>query len=205
VASEHFITTLEADNYSDLWHAVAVALRRMNLRAVWALEPLLSALRDDRPRVRRRAAWVLGQLKDVRAVDSLIVMLNDDVVDVRREATQALKQIGDIAVESFVATLAEENHSDLWRGVALALKERKLKEVWTLEALIRTLRDDRTRVRRRTAWVLGELNDALAVKPLVFALEDNDSTVRQEVIRALRRIGTPQALVAVREYQKQPE
>jgi HEAT repeat protein len=70
--------------------AAAQALARLGQPAV---EPLIAALRDDYPEVRRQAAVALGQIKDSRAVEPLIAALHD--ADLRCKAAAALAEIKD--------------------------------------------------------------------------------------------------------------
>jgi HEAT repeat protein len=59
------------------------------------------------------------------------------------------------------------------------------------------------------AWALGELGAQLedvtlrvrVVELLIGALRDSDRHVRQTAAEALGRIGTPEALAALREYE----
>jgi len=59
-----------------------------------AVEPLVAALQDEDPVVRRIAAEVLGNLGDPRAVAPLAAASQDENSDVRRAAARALRQIG---------------------------------------------------------------------------------------------------------------
>jgi HEAT repeat protein/beta-lactamase regulating signal transducer with metallopeptidase domain len=52
-------------------------------------------LRDENERVRRKAAWALGEIKDARALDALNVALNDQDQRVRSTARQAISEIRD--------------------------------------------------------------------------------------------------------------
>ena len=64
-------------------------------------------------------------------------------------------------------------------------------------ALMAALQDEDGHVRRMAADILGTLADLQAVKPLTVALTDQDSDVRRAAARALRQIGTPEALTAL--------
>lgn len=58
--------------------------------AAWALgqikvvEPLIQALKHDDVRVRMRAAWVLGEIKDSRAIEPLSQLTLDTDSNVRQ-------------------------------------------------------------------------------------------------------------------------
>jgi HEAT repeat protein len=73
-----------------------VALGKM--KHALAVEPLVTALRDDDAGVRRHAAKALGGLRDPDAVDALNQALNDESREVRSAALLALAKYEDPAV-----------------------------------------------------------------------------------------------------------
>jgi HEAT repeat protein len=76
------------------WRA-AIALGDLGDRA--AVEPLLTALRDENDHVREEAADALGRIGDPVAVPALIQSLKDPQRGVRLRALSALVRIGDPA------------------------------------------------------------------------------------------------------------
>ena len=71
-----------------------------------AVEPLLAALQDRDPAIRKQAAVALGNLGDRRATAGLIGALKDRDDGVRLEAVIALGRIGDPqAIEPLIAKL----------------------------------------------------------------------------------------------------
>lgn len=88
-----------------------------------AVEPLITALKDKNPIVKRNAAMALGKIKDASAVNPLIATLKDDNPIVRRNAARALGEINDSsAVEPLTAALKDKSPV-VRRNAALALKE----------------------------------------------------------------------------------
>jgi HEAT repeat protein len=57
-------------------------------------------------------------------------------------------------------------------------------------------------VSRAAAEALGQLGDARAVKPLIARLNDNYWNVRSAAAKALRAIGTPEALAALEAWRE---
>ena len=78
---------------------------------VSAVEPLIEALKDPQEIMRKRAAYVLGEIGDTRAVDPLIEAFQLGTID--GFALDAIRKIGDPrAVEVAVITLVEEDQYD---------------------------------------------------------------------------------------------
>jgi len=181
----------------------------MRSEAGWALgnqvdkrvvEPLIAALKDDRSLVRRAATKSLGKLGDARAVDSLIVALGDDDELVRSGAADALGQLGDArAVKPLIESLGDED-LEVRRAATIALEG--LAE-YAIDPLIDTLLERKGAVQRRAAQVLANQNDPKLVEPFISALKTGDGIVKWEAIRALRQLGTQDALAAVHRYQQQ--
>ena len=58
-----------------------------------AVEPLITALKDEYSGVRWHAAWSLGEIQDPRAVEPLIEALKDEDSGVRLSAAWSLEKI----------------------------------------------------------------------------------------------------------------
>jgi HEAT repeat protein len=58
-----------------------------------AEEPLIRALKDEDPSVRKEAARALGEIKSKKAVEPLIQALTDNNCQVRLAAEYALRKI----------------------------------------------------------------------------------------------------------------
>ncbi|MDD5436422.1 MAG: HEAT repeat domain-containing protein, partial [Candidatus Omnitrophica bacterium] len=78
------------------WHADSAAAALGRVGDPQAVQPLIEALMDKENWVlRKRAAFALGELRDVRATIPLSGLLNDENYEVRNAAIEALGQIGD--------------------------------------------------------------------------------------------------------------
>jgi HEAT repeat protein len=87
-----------------------------------ALEPLLGALKDGDPAVRRQAIIAMGDRGDRTAVVEIIRSLKDGDDDVRLEAVIALGKIGDArAVEPLIETLKSNDYFYLRKKAAYTL------------------------------------------------------------------------------------
>lgn len=183
-----------------------------DLRAA-AVEPLITALRDEDDAVREQVVEALGAVGDPRAADALIPLLHDSSREVRQQTADTLSVFGDIrAVGPLVGVLSDKD------GAV------RLQAAEALERLGWKPQDDQQRALRAVAlsnweeaialgsiavgplvfafrnsgWVmqypviegLGSIGDVGAVELLVEALRDCDRGVRRRAAKALARIGT---------------
>jgi HEAT repeat protein len=142
-------------------------------------EPLLAGLKDPDYEVRNRALTALGHTWMLPVVTELAS--NDP--ETRREAARKLGELSDKRVaEPLLAVL--EDHDQLVRWEAT----RALGHLWQLSALVE-LGDVNEKTRRGAARALGELSDVRAAEPLIAALRDQDSVVREYAADALGALG----------------
>jgi HEAT repeat protein len=152
-----------------------------------AVEPLVSALGDDRAGVRCAAAEALGKLSDTRAIEPLIKALGDGDYDVRGAAAGALGKLGDArAIESLISALGD-GENGVRRAAADALG--KLGDKRAVDSLVRALADREAPVRRAAVESLAGIGDVRATEPLVSALRDSTWNVQCPAARALCLLG----------------
>jgi HEAT repeat protein len=137
----------------------AIALAALSQPAV---EPLIAALNNGDPGVRRNAAWAMGEIRGglgtnrTAAVDPLIAALSD---------------------------------VDSWVRVAAAFSLGEMRPSQATESLIAALGDAEWNVRMMAAWALGEMKASAAVESLTsLSLRDENEWVRRKAIRALDEI-----------------
>jgi len=149
------------------------------------VEPLHAALRDGDPKVRERAADILGKIKDRRSVDPLITALRDNDKSVRYAVAGALGQIADSrVVPPLIAALrdpepivSDEAQYSLARLGNLAF-----------DLLIATLQHKDPTLRGLAIETLGLIGDLRAVPPLINALKDRNDFLRSDAAKALKEI-----------------
>jgi 3-methyladenine DNA glycosylase AlkD len=121
----------------------------------------LSALKDKDSKVRRNAAWALGELgrTEPEVIRGLLEALKDEDSIVRIIAASALGKLGRAEPE-------------------------------VIGVLLEALKDEDSRVRVNAAWALGELGRAEpeVIRGLLEALKDEDSGVRVSAAWALRKL-----------------
>jgi vesicle coat complex subunit len=137
----------------------AIALAALSQPAV---EPLIAALNNGNPSVRRNAAWAIGEIRGGLVTD--------------RTA----------AVEPLIATLSDE---DSWVRMAAAYSLGEMRPSQATESLIAALGDAEWNVRSMAAWALGEMKASAAVESLTsLSLRDENEWVRRKAVRALDEI-----------------
>jgi HEAT repeat protein len=150
-----------------------------------AVRPLIAALSDPDPLVRRQAAEALGKISDPRAVEPLITTLSDPDPLIRRQAIQALGKIKDPrAGKPLTEILIDTDEEPYVRATAAGALGR-IEQATAVNALISALYDDNWVVRSRAVRALGKIRDPRAVDPLIGALRDKDATVRGYAAQAL--------------------
>lgn len=187
------------------------------LRAIGAKEAVpairVALINEQDPDVRSILASALDTLSDTNEdvltanieptenllqINKLIEMLESDDPEQVVDAAQQLGEIGDqIAVEPLVLVFNDMKSSmQVKLSVAEALL--KLDGAPVEVALLAALRHTDWHIRRNGAAILGQLKAEWSVEPLAKAQSDPHSIVRRTARAALQRIGTPEALEALR-------
>ncbi len=100
----YFISALKDPRYRES------ALEQLTKIGTPAVEPLITALKDEDISVRIGAARALGEIKDNRALEPLMVALKDENASVRMWAAEALGEIKDNrADEALMTALKDED------------------------------------------------------------------------------------------------
>ena len=158
--------------------------------------------------------WISGceNLTQEQKVERLIKQLQDQDVNVRMNAIRALMLIGTPAAikaaEGAIPFLIQQlqNDQDKWVRMLAAMALGPIGEgaVNAVPALIQALQDQDVSVRYYAAYALGKIGqDAKDAVPALIQALQNDHNVRgrDSATIALEKIGTPEALKAVKEYQ----
>ena len=204
-AVEPLVAALAAEDLQ-VQHAVRVALDRFvpnwakSEAAKQAVPTLVAGLSRRGDKSSRDAAYVLGEIGDVRAVEPLVVALADKDVNMRGLAERALcaidpnwtkSEAAQRAVPALVSALVNGD-SDTGRAAEDALG--RIDPNWAKsEAAKQAVPNLLATLRRRgsgaphAADVLGKISDARAAEPLVEALAAIDSADREAAATALDR------------------
>lgn len=162
-----------------------------------AVPALIESLKDKSKVVRLDAAEALGEIGDDKAVPGLAGALRDKNDNVSWAAALALAKIGEVAVPALVEGLKDKR----WRvrhnaSEVLSNRNRRYSPVnlariagkIALPTLSEALKDRQWSVRYNVAYILGEVGDKRAVKPLYNLLNDKDGAVSTAAREALKKI-----------------
>lgn len=166
------------------------ALEKIGLGAV---DPLIKALKDPSPTVRRVAAESLGKTGSKRSTEALTEMLGDPDKECRRAASMALKDLGDPAGAPALVAQLKSMDANARGHAALALGSMGSIAV---PDLINTLRDERSSVRLDAIRGLGRTGDPRALGPLADYLEKKRPTTGEcvQAVYSIQLIGGPEAM-----------
>ncbi|MDN2708187.1 HEAT repeat domain-containing protein [Janthinobacterium sp. SUN118] len=120
-----------------------------------AIPPLLLALRDPRPVVRRLAVWGLGEMRFPETAPAVAALLADPEASVRAEAVGALGDMQETRWLSPMIAMLGDQDAVVRRRVAHALGD--LQVAASIPMLQRQLNDPDSDVAGEVRWALGEM------------------------------------------------
>lgn len=161
-AAARALDTLGNPNFSALAnairaesHALRHARQPASFRQRAAIAPLLLALEDRRPVVRRLALWGLSEMRFIDTAPAVAAMLDDADGTVRAEAARALGDMDDTASTLRIAAMLGDAQPSVRRQAAHALGD--LADARALPAL-RAARDDPDQALAATVrWALAQI------------------------------------------------
>ena len=171
------------------WDSVVRETAAETLKAMGGKEVvdlLINALEDLNPTLRLEAVGVLGAIGDARVTGSLIQTLQDRDPDARKAAAWALGAMGDNrARDSLISALG-----DRYSGVRLAATQALERLDEPLGALIHQTFTGSQQAMEQ----LVMRNDPRALPPLVKALGNWDSVVREAAAETLKALGSKEVV-----------
>jgi HEAT repeat protein len=161
----------------------------------YSVEPLILALTDEDPEVKRVAFEALATIGKP-ATDRLMGELVDKTSTVRALAAGLLGGLKDRrAIEPLTAAIQEDEDWMLRKASAIALGLLGAPE--SLAPLVGALEDEHVEVRFVAASALGVLQNGNAVEPLIRALDDEDPYVAGIAAHSLGELGDRKAVDAL--------
>jgi len=182
-----FLTGVLQAGVPSLRRQGALALGRLG--EAWTVGPLVAALVDDDPQVRTQIVWALGRTRDKRVVSPLISALRDPSRGVAEEAARSLTLLGQESIRPLIIALEDERQQvhELASSALAGIGEE------AVDPIIQSLTDDeqKLRVREGAANALAQLGDVGTIQTLIRTLTESQEELREAVVRALGKIGTP--------------
>jgi HEAT repeat protein len=203
--AKSLIASLEDED----WTKRREALKELVELGQPAVELLVAALREGSNELRYMAALILGKLRDAAAVPALVESMADEDERVRANAALALGELG--GEEAFAALVAALKDRDWWVRSCVADALGWFGDARAVEPLVAALKEEVRLAQEMAAPpadeeeqplvepVAGKVDDSTRVS-VVGEIDPKEYTVRRTIVRALNRIGTPEALAAIQEY-----
>jgi len=161
----------------------------ISIRDARAVESLIEALKDQSPAIRKKAAFGLGIFGDARTIPVLIPVINDPDLSVRLNAITSLGQLkAKDAIKMLINALKD---TEVEKAAHKALIEIGKPSV---PMLVEALNDQDLAIRRFAPWVLGDIKDNRAIKPLISIVNDKDDVIRGNAVWALGEIADSRAV-----------
>lgn len=174
--------------------AAALPRQQQDTGVARVVAALLRTLGDPVDRVRRDAAYALGNLEAPTAVAGLARTVGGDRdAAVREMAAWALGQIESRAATAALGSAARGDSAEEVRATAVwALAQ--IEDPEAVPVLAAVLGDPAAAVRGRAAWALGAIGARPAPDALIGALGDSSPAVRLRAAWALGQIEDPAAV-----------
>ncbi len=161
-----------------------------------AAGPLIEALGDEIPSIRMFAIRALEKIGGPSSLDALLRLAGDPGQEARSSALYTLAAFDDGRIPGVLISALEDKRfhvksSALWSLGRLRCRESAEKIISILENNSVTANDDGipwSKVRVSAASYLGEIGDDAAATPLLRAIDDSDSEVRESSRYAVTRI-----------------
>lgn len=168
-----------------------------------AVPALLEAIHDENEMVRRSAVRALKAVANETAAPALLDTLKASSRDIRHLVMSVLGKLGgEQVLEALTEWLKSSDAGDRSQA-AWALGD--LSNVAATPQLLNALNDKDENVRRAAAYALRQIKPESAVPALISFLTDDleeDSDVLRHVVDALKGIGTREARLAARDWER---
>ncbi|MBN2122032.1 HEAT repeat domain-containing protein [Candidatus Micrarchaeota archaeon] len=151
------------------------------------IAPLITALNDPVAKVRKNAAWALGELGDSRADSPLIGALKDEDAEVVLACCDALAKLVSSKAVPHLSKLLNGANTKFRDDAAYALKEIGEPAAKTFVA---ALKDGNEELRAISAEALGKIGCHYGLSALVNSLYDDSPKVRAAAAEALGKINS---------------
>jgi HEAT repeat protein len=198
-ASALFGHFLEAGDLSQRVRALEMfahvsGLLNQEARESLNIQPVLAALQDPVPLIRKNACQVLGHFGNKLVINNILQCLYDPDVSVRQAAAESLRNFGTSAQPAILQVLQSKN------GYAqeAALEALSAEDPAMQHALIKYVREEILNVRSLRLQIQGLAGDGRALAFLRDRLSIRMTASEERLIKTVGLFGNPQAMDLVR-------
>lgn len=196
VTAESELLNLLKNQRSDIRRVAAVALAKIGVGIEQAVPVMMNDLSLSNEWSRGDAAMSLSYMGAAAtpAIPALKILLKDSSWNVRQEACRTLRNIGTQEAKDALKDYPESCYS---RATITTSLEQKV------TMLIEDLNSSNEKFRMSAVHSLGLMGQAAqpAITALKKLLTDQKNTLQQEACSSLRKIGTDEALEAIKDYK----
>ena len=166
------------------------------------LEALRKAMKNKNPRIRKEAASLLREFKDLSSYDVLVSALNDPDEEVQYEAIMALREIGDKRAYSYIVKKFDHENQNIRIASIYAIKTLRTDDKEIYLFLEKALSDPVPIVRYEAIENLGSLKTAKAFKLVGLVLKDPNRENRMFALRILSNSNDKITIFQLKEFLK---
>lgn len=185
----------EEDSHPELKKQAALAISRLQPKV--AQDALMGALESGQGPLMGAALSGLGNLDVSDAIEAVVALADNPDVAVKKAAAACMGKLRATTGLRQLLALLQDADAGVRKEALIALNH--IKEKQALGPMAACLEDPDADVRRVAAIALGNTRQRaeMIVQPLIKALGDHDSGVREAALKSLANVKAPEALEAV--------
>jgi hypothetical protein len=168
-----------------------------------AIEPMLRLLKDGTPELRVLTAERVAGMRSDRILPALLAALTDPVGDVRYRALRGLSGVCNRECVALVVPLLDDREAHIRIEAMRLLADLGSPAMMDLATTL--LASPQKWQRAAAADALGALGSSDTVSVLAVKRDDSEPAVRQSVVIALLRSGSPEARAALEAASQDPD
>lgn len=169
-------------------------IAKANGNTLFAIQPVVSALNDPSPSIRKAACCALRHAEDGTAIENLIKCLSDSDTSVRQAAVDSLREL-DLSVRPRVIQVLQSNNGHAQEA---ALEILSPDQPETRQALLNYVHQESSNVRTLRRLLIGLADDGRSIDFLRDILRARLTVCEKHLIKTVGLFGNPQTMELVR-------